>query len=208
MRQARSQLFRTPSGNIPGGKKHGDSPAAKSPLVSATEIDALSRPEQGTKRRQPRRTQLRKTHHLVGEKGQHAQAVNRIQTRSSTVREKLAGKQVAVHATTTVNPFTPSYCVSPNPSLSTVRDRQQALLDQEGKKKRKAIEEYNASGDPNVFAPFLAPFISTSNSGLCGKRRKLGEWQWDREVERHWREDKTSGQPGVRIWAPVEESFL
>ncbi|KAK0739165.1 hypothetical protein B0T21DRAFT_285273 [Apiosordaria backusii] len=214
MRQTGPRLLRATSDRNPGSKKQGTRPAAESPLVSATDTDALSRPEPGTKSKQTHRIQPRKNHERVGEKGQKVQVVNRIQTRSSTVRDKLAGKHAELRTTRTVKPSTSvttpqaSYRVSPNPTSSTVRERQQVLLKQEAEKKRKACDEYDATGDPNVFAPFLAPFISASRTGQHGKRRRLGEWQWDREVERHWREDKTAGQPGARIWAPVEESFL
>ncbi|KAK4201085.1 hypothetical protein QBC40DRAFT_278814 [Triangularia verruculosa] len=92
---------------------------------------------------------------------------------------------------------------SPEPqSTQIIRERQQNLLDEEVRLNQKLIDEYRKTGDARVFASFLAPFISEDGNG---KRRKLGDWKWDREVERHFREDKAAG---TKIWAPVEASFV
>ncbi|VBB80154.1 Putative protein of unknown function [Podospora comata] len=92
---------------------------------------------------------------------------------------------------------------SPEPlSTATIRERQRKLLQEQAELEHKAIEEYHRTGDTRVFARFLAPFVKEDENG---KRRKLGEWKWDRDVERHYKEDETTK---TRIWAPVEDSFL
>ncbi|KAK0667986.1 hypothetical protein QBC41DRAFT_227279 [Cercophora samala] len=214
MRHANSRPSGRRSDRNSGGKKQGDHLTAKSHSASAqaTDIDALSRPkpaEPGTKSKHHYRTQPQKGHNRLPKGGGSVQAANRYQTRSITAqnkRNKPAGQHTKVSANKTVKPSAPADTNSKGPS--TVRQRRQAHLEEEAAKKRKLIDEYITTGDPKVFIPFLAPFASTNSTGQHGKRRKLGEWKWDREVERHWREDKTSGEPGARIWAPVEESFI
>ena len=87
--------------------------------------------------------------------------------------------------------------------LNTVRGRQQQLLDLEVQQKRIAIDSYVATGDPAHFLPFLGPF---SNAKEGNDKTEHGEWQWDEETERHFKESEKA--PGTRIWAPVEESFI
>ena len=78
------------------------------------------------------------------------------------------------------------------PPADHVRAKQQRLLGLERQERRRLVKEYNFSGDPRVFAPFLAPFTAS---------KEYGEWQWDAEVERWWREDKETGE---RLWEPVD----
>lgn len=216
MRHANSRLPGARPDSDSSGEKQGNHLTAESHSVSAqppTDVDALSQSEPaelGTKSKHSYRTRPQRDHKRVPKRGKGAveAAVSRSQTRSTTARNKLAHQHTKVPVTKTVKPSTPAANGTNSKDLSTIRQRKQALLEEEAAKKRKLIDEYIATGDPKVFISFLAPFASANSTGKHGKRRKLGEWQWDREVERHWREDKTSGEPGARIWAPVEESFI
>ncbi|KAK4241484.1 hypothetical protein C8A03DRAFT_41097 [Achaetomium macrosporum] len=88
-----------------------------------------------------------------------------------------------------------STSMDPGPT-DRVRDKQQQIIDIERQERQGMVERYISMGDPREFAAFLRPFIPPV---------ELGEWQWDDEVQRWWREDRATGR---RIWGPVNKSFL
>jgi hypothetical protein len=91
----------------------------------------------------------------------------------------------------------PRTSISTDPSpTDRFRDKQQEIINTERKQRKEMIERHKSTGDPREFVAFLRPFIPPV---------ELGEWQWDDEVQRWWREDKTTG---ARIWVPVEDAFL
>ncbi|KAK0739159.1 hypothetical protein B0T21DRAFT_346504 [Apiosordaria backusii] len=83
---------------------------------------------------------------------------------------------------------------------ATVRENRRRLRESEEMARRKAIAKYKLTNDTEVFRPFLAPFIASGEH-----KRDLGEWQWDAEVERYWRMNKTTR---TKIWEPLWESFV
>lgn len=82
---------------------------------------------------------------------------------------------------------------------ATVQENRRRLRESEEMARRKAIAKYQLTNDPEVFRPFLAPFIASGEH-----KGELGEWQWDAEVERYWRMNKTTG---TKVWEPLWESF-
>ncbi|VBB80158.1 Putative protein of unknown function [Podospora comata] len=83
---------------------------------------------------------------------------------------------------------------------ATVQENRRRLRESEEMARRKSIAKYQLTNDPEVFRPFLAPFIASGEH-----KRELGEWQWDAEVERYWRMSKTTG---TKVWEPLWESFI
>jgi hypothetical protein len=78
----------------------------------------------------------------------------------------------------------------------TASEKRHQLLEREQQEKRRLAKEYGVTGDQRVFAHFLRPFLPTT---------ELTEWRWDGEVQRWWREDKSTGE---RLWSPVDASFI
>lgn len=61
------------------------------------------------------------------------------------------------------------------------------------------MEEFRRTGDYNVFADFVAPFLKGD------KERDLTEWEYDKEKGKWWRTDRSNGRV---IWAPTADAFL
>lgn len=81
-------------------------------------------------------------------------------------------------------------------SSRRIRGTQQRLIEIERQEREDLIEKYKITGDPHIFCPFLRPFMRST---------KLSEWRWDTEVERWWREDRSTGE---RLWEPLDEFFI
>jgi len=73
------------------------------------------------------------------------------------------------------------------------------LKQSELEKRNIATERYRVTGNVNVFAPFMAPFLGGPN------KPDLGPWVWEQSVERWRREHKLNGEI---VWGPTDDSFI
>ncbi|KAK3381326.1 hypothetical protein B0H63DRAFT_200651 [Podospora didyma] len=76
--------------------------------------------------------------------------------------------------------------------------KQRLLKEKESQAREQAIEEYQKTGDIKVFQQFIAPFVQSD-------KKELGPWMWSQDVERWWREEKSTG---LILWAPTLDSFI
>jgi hypothetical protein len=77
--------------------------------------------------------------------------------------------------------------------------KHQLFKEAELRERTAVVDKYKATGDFSVIREFLAPFARGD------KKRDLGPWKWDKEVERWFRRNNTTD---TIIWAPTYESFM
>ncbi|KAK3332017.1 hypothetical protein B0T19DRAFT_92208 [Cercophora scortea] len=86
-----------------------------------------------------------------------------------------------------------------NESNEDLRSKRQLLDEMELQKEKGAIEQYQKTGDTTLLRALLAPFA------LGRGASEISPWKWNREVERWFREDHSSG---AIIWAPTPNSLV
>lgn len=77
----------------------------------------------------------------------------------------------------------------------TAKEKQQLLVDLEKREQRRLIKLYNINEDVNMVESLYTPFRPSA---------ELGEWHWDPEMQRWWRENKTTGEI---FWEPLGKAF-